>query len=330
MDTIVRRENTHPPPRWLSKLKPFETPDSKLAIRQLADTLLPYAALWVVMVGIIRSGISFWFEVPCMVVAGGLLVRTFIIFHDCTHGSFFKSRNANCFWGWVCGVLTFTPFDSWKTQHAIHHSTSGNLDRRGTGDIWTLTVEEYLNAPWKVRCLYQLYRHPLILFVIGPPIKFFILNRIPKNEKGWQSIVFTDLLLLGVFTLASLTIGLKTYLLVQIPVMSIASCIGVWLFYVQHQFDDDYWEGQSNWDFFSAAIEGSSHYKLPPPLPWFTGHIGLHHIHHLKAGIPNYHLQRCYDAVEELQMVPPLTLLASLKCATLRLWNPEEKRMVPF
>jgi len=318
---------------WYRTLAKYEKPDPRKAVWQLLNTLIPYAALWVVMVWMIRTGVSYWLALPLIVVAGALLIRIFIFFHDCCHGSFFASRTANRIWGYICGVLTFTPYDDWRHKHAGHHATAANLDRRGVGDIWTMTVSEYLAAPLRTRIAYRFFRNPLILFVLGPPLVFIISQRFPDKGHGPRernSVALTNLALLGILAAAIWTIGWRTYLMIQVPTMGIAGAIGIWLFYVQHQFEKDYWARQEDWDPMRAALEGSSYYKLPKVLQWFTGNIGLHHIHHLRPRIPNYNLQRCYNEIPDLQAVEPLTFGRSLTSLWMNLWDETSQKMVSF
>ncbi len=299
---------------------------------QLTNTLVPYAACWAVMVTMLNHYHTPLYKLlPIMVIASGLLVRVFIIFHDCGHGSFYNSKRLNTITGYITGILTFTPYEEWKHAHAIHHATVGDLERRGSGDIWTMTVQEYLTCnPWK-RLGYRLYRNPLVLFVLGPPGLFFIAQRFPTRGSGKperNSVLITDAALAVIITIASFTIGLKTYLMIQIPLMSFAGIMGVWMFYVQHQYLEVYWERHQKWDPIRAALEGSSYYKLPKVLQWFSGNIGLHHIHHLRPRIPNYNLQKSYDEIDELQKVEALTFATSLKSLFLHLWDENERKMV--
>ncbi len=318
---------------WYRSLSKYEKPDLRKAIGQLLDTMIPYFALWGLMVWMIRQGVSYWLVLPLIVLAAGLLVRIFIFFHDCCHGSFFASRRANRILGHITGALTFTPFADWQQVHAEHHATAGDLDRRGSGDIWTMTVEEYRNAPKLHQIAYWLFRNPLVLFILAPPVLFLIVQRFPHrgaNARMRRSVHITNLMILGIFLAAGFTIGWKTYLMIQLPVMMVAGAAGVWLFYVQHQYEGVFWGRHDEWDPVRAALEDSSYYKLPKVLQWFTGNIGLHHIHHLRPRIPNYNLQRCYDEVPELQAVEPLTLRKSLKSLTLNLWDEPNGRLVSF
>lgn len=318
---------------WFRALARYEHPKLLKAIWQLVDTFVPYTALWVLMIYMLRHGVSYWLLLPLIVLAAGFLVRIFIVFHDCGHSSFFASRQANRIVGYLCGILTFTPFDAWRLSHAGHHATVGDLDRRGRGDIWTLTIEEYLAASRRKQIAYRFYRNPFFLFILGSPIIFLVAQRFPGKGMTTQertSVLLTDLAILAILGAASLTIGLRTYLLIQIPIISIAGTAGIWLFYVQHQFEGVYWARHEEWDPIRAALEGSSYYKLPKALQWFSGNIGLHHIHHLRPRIPNYSLQQCYDEIPEVETVPPLTFWRSLNSLFLHLWDEKNRRMVNF
>ena len=319
--------------QWYKALSKYEKPDVRKAVGQLFNTFIPYIALWAVMVCIIRMHLSLWFLVPCVVVAAGLLVRIFIFQHDCGHGSFFASHKANRFVGYICGVLTFTPYDDWRHEHAAHHTTAQDLDRRGIGDIPTLTVEEYLASSPIKQFYYRMFRNPLFLFILGPAIQFVIVHRFPHKRAGTRermSVLLTDLALVALVGIAAMTIGLQTYLLIQMPIIIIAASMGVWLFYVQHQYEGVYWAPHEDWDPIRAALQGSSYYRLPKILQWFSGNIGLHHIHHLRPRIPNYHLQQCYEDIPELQKAETLTLFQSLKCMHLHLWDEKQQRLVNF
>ncbi|MEO8353687.1 MAG: fatty acid desaturase, partial [Chthoniobacteraceae bacterium] len=274
---------------WKQVVARYQQPSRWRAVWQLVNTLVPYAALWYLMY--VFVAVSYWLVVPLAILAGGFMVRLFIIHHDCGHGSFFKSRRANDIWGFIIGVLTFTPYQHWRWEHATHHATSGDLDRRGVGDIWTLTVQEYLaSSRWK-RFAYRLARHPAVLFVIAPLYLFLIKHRLPEAKAGWRerlSVYWTNLAIVAMAVGLSLVFGLKAYLVIQLTAMMVAGSAGVWLFYVQHQFEGVYWERHREWDYLAAALQGSSFYKLPKILQWFSGNIGFHHIHHLSSRIPNY------------------------------------------
>ena len=316
---------------WKKLVAPYQTPTIGRSVWQVVNTLIPYAVLWYLMY--LSLAVSWWLTVPLAMLAGAFMVRAFIIFHDCGHGSFFKSARANHILGAVTGVLTYTPFYHWRWEHAIHHSSSGDLDRRGTGDLWTLTVQEYLESSrWK-RFAYRLARNPIVLFVIAPLILFLVLHRVPKLKAPLRerySVYWTNL---GVGIIAAGLIwifGLKAYLIIQLTVLMVAGSAGVWLFYVQHQFEGVYWERSDDWDYAKAALKGSSFYKLPKVLQWFSGNIGFHHIHHLRPAIPNYNLEKCHKAVPLFQTVKPVTLFTSLKSLTFRLWDEQGHKLVGY
>jgi len=318
---------------WRELISPYLKPSAGRALVQLSTTAPPFLA---VMAGMfIALHFGFVWALALFPVAAVLLVRLFMFQHDCGHGSFFKARWANNCLGLVIGVLTLTPYLAWRGEHAVHHATMGNLDRRGIGDVTTLTRPEYMAlSGWK-RFLYRLYRHPLVLFGLGPIWLFFITNRIPKGNprrhwREWASVLGTDAALAVMFALLVWMLGPVSVLLGWGPVMLLAATIGVWLFYVQHQFEDAYWEPKSRWDFRSAAMAGASYYDLPRALHWMTGNIGFHHIHHLSSRIPNYRLRECHDANPALQAAPRLTLWGSLKCARLALWDAEARQMISF
>ncbi|MFC2015577.1 fatty acid desaturase [Chloroflexota bacterium] len=322
-----------PKPAWTKDVARYAHPDHRKAIWQLVNTFVPYIGLWALMVYAVLAGVPYYVTLALAVVAAAFYVRIFIFFHDACHGSFFSSSRANAALGYVAGTLTFTPFTSWQRSHARHHATSGNLDRRGSGDVWTMTLGEYQAAPRRTRFAYRLYRNPLILFGLGPGISFVVAQRFPqKRAKRPEriSVLVTDLAILAIVVVASLTMGFWTYVAIQLPIILIAGALGIWLFYVQHQFEGVYWARDGAWDYAEAALKGSSFYKLPKVLQWFTGNIGLHHIHHLRPRIPNYSLQACYDGVPAMQDVQPLTLWKSLGCLRLRLWDEKEGKLVGF
>ena len=320
-------------PEWYTSTAPFARPDSRTAIRQLLTTVTPYLLLMTLMVQLVRHGQPYLITLSLAVVAAALYTRIFILFHDCTHGSFLPSPRWNRNIGYLCGILTFTAFHDWRRSHAGHHITVGDLDRRGMGDITTMTVEEYRTAPPVKRLAYRLYRHPLILLGIGPIYYFLLRNRYPSpgaKKIDFMSVVSTNLALAVIIVTACLTIGFRTYLLVQLPVLMMAATLGVWLFYNQHQFEGVYWARHEQWNPWRAAMEGASFYRMPRLLQWVTGNIGIHHVHHVRPGIPNYRLQQCYDAIPELQTVKPLTLRKSLGSLRLNLYDEQHGRMVSF
>ena len=323
--------NSSHPAAWKEITARYQKPSVGRAVWQITNTLVPYVALWVLMY--FAAHISWWLTLPLAILAGAFLVRIFIIHHDCGHSSYFKSRLANQILGYITGVLTFTPYHQWRWEHAMHHSSSGDLDRRGTGDIWTLTVEEYLAASrWK-RFSYRLARNPFVLFVIAPLFLFVCLQRFTNPKAGFReavSVYGTNFALLIMAIALSLVFGFKAYVLIQLTVMLVAGSVGVWLFYVQHQFEGVYWERNENWDYATAALQGSSFYKLPKVLQWFSGNIGFHHIHHLSPRIPNYHLEKCYRAEPLFQTVKPVTFLSSFKSFTYRLWDEQRRRLIGY
>jgi len=319
------------PLAWKRIVAKYQKPVLARGVWQIANSVGPYVLLWYLMY--LSQGISYWLTAPLALLAGGFLVRIFIIFHDCGHGSFFKSRKANDILGFITGLLTFTPYYQWRWEHSLHHSSSGNLDERGVGDVWTLTVQEYLQASrWK-RFAYRLARNPFILFVLAPLFLFLIKQRFvtagaPPRER--RSVYWTNFGLAAMSAALIWLFGLKAFLVIQLTVIIVAGSAGVWLFYVQHQFDGVYWERKENWDFATAALKGSSFYKLPRILQWFSGNIGFHHIHHLSPRIPNYHLEKCHKAEPLFQTVKPITLLGSLKSFTFRLWDEQRQRLVGY
>lgn len=316
---------------WQKTVAKYQKPDRRHSIWQVINTLVPYFFLWFLMV--LSLKVSYWLTLLLAIPAGGFLMRTFIIFHDCGHGSFFRSRRANDTLGVITGILTFTPYYRWRHDHAVHHASVGDLDRRGVGDIWTLTVKEYQALPARKKLLYRLVRNPLLIFTVGGLGLFLIGNRISSPTAGKRerySVYWTNLALLGIFLLMSATIGLKAYIMVQLPIMILISSIGVWLFYVQHQFEGVYWERHDRWDYVTAALEGSSYYKLPRVLQWFSGNIGFHHVHHISPRIPNYYLEKCHNDHPIFQQVKPLTLLSSTKSLFLRLWDEDERKLVGY
>jgi omega-6 fatty acid desaturase (delta-12 desaturase) len=266
-------------------------------------------------------------------VAGGMIVRIFIFFHDCCHGSFFSSRSANTILGYVSGIATFTSFEDWKYAHNSHHATAGDLDRRGIGDIWTMTKEEYLAASARKRLRYRFYRNPFVLFGPGAALLFLIIQRFPTKGAGKRerrSVLFTNLALLAIIAFAGFTIGFETYLLIQLPIILIGGTLGLLLFYVQHQFESVYWARHQVWEPLKVALEGSSYLKLPKIFQWFTGNIGLHHIHHVRPNIPNYSLQQCYDEVAAFQAVKPITIWTGFSMLRLSLYDEKQKKMINF
>ena len=321
------------PSAWRAMVAPYLKPNGWKATLQLCSTGLPFLLVMAAILTGIADGI--WWVMLLVPLAAFLLVRLFMFQHDCGHGSFFPSRLANDMLGAVLGVLTLTPYQAWRGDHALHHAGAGNLDRRGIGDVTTLTIEEYRALPARGRLGYRLYRHPLVLFGIGPAWQFLINQRIPvghprKRWRSWLSVLGTNAGLVVLLTVLAMTLGPLPVLTGWLPVIVLAATIGIWLFYIQHQFEDSYWAPKSNWDFQAAALQGSSFYDLPRVLHWLTGNIGFHHIHHLSSRIPNYQLRACHEANPSLQDVPHLSLLGSLRCARLALWDSQSGKLVSF
>ncbi len=309
----------------------YTQPSTPRAVWQMVNTFGPYLFLWCLMYWCLS--VSWWLLVPLSVLAAGFLVRIFIIFHDCGHGSYFRSRTANNLVGFITGVLTFTPYYQWRWEHAIHHASAGHLDKRGVGDIWTLTVQEYLESSRGRRFAYRLARNPVILFLIAPLFIFVVRQRFPSaaaNKRERDSVLWMNIALSGMVIGLAAIFGLKAYLLIQSITLAVAGGAGFWLFYVQHQFEGVYWERGDNWDYTTAALQGSSFYKLPKILQWFSGNIGYHHIHHLSSRIPNYNLQRCHEADPIFQKVKPVTFFASFKSLNFRLWDEQRNELIGY
>ncbi len=314
--------------KWQTVVAKYAYPETWRSVWQVANSLIPFIVMWYLMY---RSlAIGYWLTLILSVPAAGFMVRLFIIFHDCCHGSFFRTMRTNDLMGLVMGVLVLTPFYDWRHDHAVHHATAGDLDRRGKGDVYTMTVEEYLAAPWYKKFGYRIMRNPMILFTIGSFIVFVVTHRFwmpGAGKRERSSVIWTNLALVGVVGWLMILIGWQAFLLVEIPILLIACSAGVWLFYVQHNFDPTYWQRHANWEFFKAGMDGSSFYKLPKVLQWFTGNIGFHHIHHLSPKIPNYKLEECHNENPIFQ-IAPLTFRDSLNGLFLRLWDEQKKVMV--
>lgn len=318
-------------PHWQDLVSKYQFPDKWRSVWQIANSIIPYIATWYLMY---RSlSVSYWLTLALAPVAAGFMMRIFIIFHDCGHGSFFKSSKANRIVGTVCGILTHTPYSQWTREHAIHHASSGDLSRRGVGDVDTLTVKEYLALSNWGRLKYRLYRTPLVMLGVGPQYIFLFLYRFASKVSGRRERNNLYLTNLGMFTLyGSLgwLMGLKALLMILAPIAIIAGAIGVWLFYVQHQYENTYWRNRGEWDYATSALLGSSYYKLPRVLQWFSGNIGFHHIHHLSPKIPNYKLQQCHEENPLFQESTVLGLRTSLKSISMRLWDEERGQMISF
>ena len=300
---------------------------------QLLSSVMLFCGLWTLMLFSLQY--SYWLTLLLSAPTAGVLVRLFILQHDCGHGAFFKSQKLSDVIGFMLGVLVLTPYGSWRRQHALHHATAGDLDRRGHGDVHTITVAEYLKLTPLQRVGYRLLRNPVILFGISPLVYFAVLQRftysLPRSWNQERAGVYrTNLMLLASVLAVGWLVGFRQFLLVHAPVTLLACSAGVWLFYVQHNFETTYWQHHDQWDFGMAGIAGSSYYHLPKGLQWFTANIGFHHIHHLDSRIPNYRLQECFEENAEFQRVNRLTLWQSLSCVTLKLWDEDAGKMVGF
>jgi omega-6 fatty acid desaturase (delta-12 desaturase) len=326
--------HAHEPPtkseiaKWKKIVAEFEKPSTKRATWQLLSTLGLYLACWTAMFFTVKTSILL--TIPLVLVSAGLLVRVFIVFHDCCHNSFYKNSKVNRVLGFFTGVMAFTPYKHWKWEHSIHHATAGDLDRRGVGDIWTLTIEEYLKLPKMHRLGYRIVRNPFFLCLFAPSWLFMIRERLPSKNASPQTkraVWATNFALIGMFVIGCSIFG-WAYIPLQVSVMAVAASLGVWMFYIQHQFEGVYWERHEHWEYTSAALEGSSFYKLPKILQWFTGNIGFHHVHHLSSKIPNYYLERCHKSHPAFQEVKPLTVANSMKSFGYRLWDESEKVLI--
>ena len=301
------------------------------SVLDVATSVVPYFALSVLLD--LTLGISVLLTVSLVVLAAGFLVRTFIVFHDCAHGSLFPSKRANRWVGRLAGLLVLSPFERWRHDHAVHHGTSGDLERRGVGDIVTLTVDEYRARSWRGRLAYRVMRNPVFMFGLGPIVAMVIGPRIAtraQRPRLRHSVLLTDACLVILAIGLCRLVGWERLLLVWAPSALLAGSVGIWLFYVQHQFEDAYWQSATDWDYTDAALRGSSYLRLPRPLEFFTGHIGFHHVHHLSARIPNYNLPRAHRENSIFDQVPTLSLLDGLRAVNLKLWDPDRGKLVSF
>ncbi|GAA0363324.1 fatty acid desaturase [Bacillus horti] len=315
----------------LKEVAPYEKSNLKASIWQVCNTLIPFFVLW--YLAYLSLDVSYWLTLPLAVLAAGFLIRVFILFHDCCHHSFFKNRVANEILGTITGVLTFFPYHKWKNEHNIHHATSSNLDKRGVGDIWILTVEEYMTASIWTRMAYRMYRNPFVMFGLGPIFMFLFKNRFnrPKARKAERlNTYLTNIIIVGVTALLCWAIGWQAFLLIHGPIFLISGAAGIWLFYVQHQFEETYFEHDDEWSYVKAATDGSSYYKLPKVLQWITGNIGYHHVHHLSPRVPNYYLESAHTNTPPLQHVTTITILGSLQAIRFRLWDEANKQFISF
>jgi omega-6 fatty acid desaturase (delta-12 desaturase) len=316
---------------WREGLAPFARADVRRAALDIATSVVPYLALWVPMY--LALDVSYFLTLAIAIPAAGFLLRTFMAFHDCTHGSFLPTKRANAWVGTALGLFVFQPFLAWRHNHAVHHATAGDLDRRGVGDLTTMTVSEYHAATPRQRFAYRAFRNPLVMFGLGWLFSLMIQPRfVPKDARPRirRSVIWTNVALVVLVGAVCWLIGWQEFLLIQGPTAMLAGAAGVFLFYVQHQFEDTYWQSSDGWSFADAALKGSSYLKLPKVLQFFTGSIGLHHVHHLSARVPNYHLQRAHDANPIFHDVPVLSLWDGLRAARLKLWDEDRGRLVTF
>jgi acyl-lipid omega-6 desaturase (Delta-12 desaturase) len=316
---------------WRETLAPFAVPCLRCGLLAVATSVVPYLALCAVMY--LTLDVSPALTAVLAIPAAGFLLRVFVMFHDCAHGSLLPSRRANAVLGTVLGLLVLSPFRRWRHDHAVHHATSGDLERRGVGDIVTLTVTEYWARPWRGRVAYRLVRNPLVMFGLGPVFAMIVGPRIVARgarPRMRNSVLGTDAALVGLIGVLCWLIGWRDFLIVWAPPALLAGSVGIWLFYVQHQFEDAYWQSGDDWTYSDAALRGSSHLKLPRLLQFFTGNIGLHHVHHLNARIPNYNLQRAHDASPMFAAVPTLSLWSGLRSVRFKLWDEQAGRLVTF
>jgi omega-6 fatty acid desaturase (delta-12 desaturase) len=318
-------------PSWRESLAPYARPHIGRSALDVATSAVPYIALTALMY--LTLDVSYLLTLALVLPTSGFLLRTYIVFHDCAHGSFLPGKRANALMGIATGLLVYSPFSSWRQSHAVHHATAGDLDRRGVGDVLTLTVEEYREGSWRRRLGYRLFRNPLVMFGIGPLYALMIQPRLISRSarpRLRRSVIWTNIGLALLVGSLCWFVGWQEYLLVQMPTALIAGSAGVWLFYVQHQFEDAYWQSADDWTYADAALSGSSYLKLPKLLQFFTGNIGLHHVHHLSARIPNYNLQAAHDANPMFHDVPTLSMWDGLRAVRLKLWDPDRRRLVTF
>jgi len=316
---------------WRQAVDPYARPRTWRTALDLATAVVPYFALLVAMHFLYE--LSALLTLALAIPTAGFLLRTFVLFHDCTHGSLMATKRANRWMGTFLGLLVYTPFESWRHSHQLHHATAGDLDRRGTGDVTTLTVAEYEARTGGARLAYRLFRNPVVMFGLGPILSVVILPRlVPKDARPRlrRSIIRTNVAVVAIVAVSCLLLGWEQYLLIQWPAAWLAASVGIFLFYVQHQFEDAYWESNENWAYADAAIRGSSYLKLPRVLHFFSANIGFHHVHHLSARIPNYNLRRAHDDIDLFRDVPTLTIADGIRATRLKLWDEEHGRLVTF
>lgn len=330
--STISVETTQEKP-WLKILARYRQPSTGRSLWELFVTLVPFLMLWAAAWASLHYG--YWIGVLLVFPAAGFLLRLFMIQHDCGHGSFFGRRRANDWTGRVIGVLTMTPYDYWRRAHAEHHASAGNLDERGVGDITTLTIDEYKALTPRGRLAYRLYRHPFVMFVVGPAWLFLLKQRLPfgmmrAGALPWVSTMATNLAIVLVSALVIWGVGLVPFLLIHLPIVLLAGSAGIWLFYVQHQFEETHWSKPPEWQFQHAALHGASHYDLPPVLRWMSGNIGIHHVHHLASRVPFYRLSEVLRDHPELAAMSRITIMDSIRCVKLVLWDERNKKLVPL
>lgn len=312
-------------------VQPFAKSDVRISVMQMINTIVPLLAVWVA--GYYAIQFSPWYGVIAGLIAAGFVVRTFIIFHDCTHGSFFKNKKANDVVGFITGVLTSFPYEKWKREHTIHHATSSNIDKKGIGDIDMLTIEEYMEKSKLGRFGYRLYRNPIVMFGLGPLYMVLVLNRFNRSDakkKERMNTYLTNVVVLALTVVMIAAFGWQAFLLIHGVTLFVAGSLGIWLFYIQHTYEDSYFEYDTEWDYVKAAVEGSSYYKLPKILQWITGNIGFHHVHHLSPRIPNYKLEEAHETVTPLQQATTITIRTSLESIRYKLYDHSQMKFVTF
>ncbi|WP_077622794.1 fatty acid desaturase [Sediminibacillus massiliensis] len=313
------------------QVKPFEKSNGKTSVIQLINTIPPFFLLWILAYQSLNYSILL--GIVFAIISAGFVVRMFIIFHDCTHQSFFKNKKANRLLGTITGILTHFPFEKWKRAHSIHHATSSNLDKRGTGDVWIMTVKEYVEAGFWQRLAYRFYRNPIVMFGLGPIYLFLVSNRFnrkgAKPKERWNTYLINASIAIS-YAIVIWVTGWQPFVLIQGIILFVSGALGIWLFYVQHQFEDSYFENEEEWDYVKAAVDGSSYYKLPKIIQWITGSIGYHHVHHLNPRVPNYYLEKAHESTPPLQKATTITLLSSLESIRFRLYDEDNKTFVRF
>jgi len=320
-------------PTWTNIVSQYHNPELSKSIWQIVNTFIPYMVLWYLMYRSLEVG--YWLTFLVAIPTSLFMVRIFVLQHDCGHNSFFRSRKANNWVGMACSIFTFVPFYYWRRTHALHHAAAGDLDHRGVGDFYTMTVDEYAAKTKWEQFKYRLYRNPIVMFMIAPTVVFVVGYRFDfLKRKDWKrerkGLLWTNLGLLAVAVVMTLLIGLPSYLIVQLTIVFLGAGIGTWFFFVQHNYEDAYWASGDDWDYTTAALQGSSYYKLPRILQWFTGSIGFHHIHHLSPKIPNYNLEKAHNENEIFQTPVTLTLRTGFETTNLSLWDDENRKMINF